>query len=267
MNKFQKLIKAFFLILKKPSLVNLIIDFDLNFKDKVVSNYNLPNGLKKINFREFLKEESTLDAFSFLEGGSIVTDYLLLSALTKKLNKPTCFEIGTWRGESALCMAKHANKVVTLNLSKQELIGLGLSKEYVELQGYLCNRAINIEQLWGNTYNYDFSEHHRAYDLIFVDGDHKYKSVVNDTKIAEKLMKNRNSVIVWHDYGFGTETVRYEVLLGILDGLPKDMHKHLYSVNNALCAIYYPFTVEAMELPYPQQPDQLFTVKINEKST
>jgi predicted O-methyltransferase YrrM len=256
---------VFFLILKKPSLVNLIIDCDLNFKDELIKRYHLPNGLKKINFKEFLKEENTLDSFSFLEGGSIVTDYLLLSALTKKLNKPTCFEIGTWRGESALAMAKHANKVVTLNLSKQELTNFGLSKEYVELQGYLCNKANNIEQLWGNTFNYDFTNHHRCYDLIFVDGDHKYKSVINDTKIAEKLMKNKKSVIVWHDYGFGAETIRYEVLLGILKGLPKDMHKHLYSVNNTLCAIYYPFNVDANELPYPQRPDQLFTVKINEK--
>jgi hypothetical protein len=53
--------------------------------------------------------------------------------------------------------------------------------------------------------------------------------------------------------------------LGILEGLPKDMHKHLYSVNNTLCAIYYPFNVDANELPYPQRPDQLFTVEINEK--
>lgn len=265
MNKFRKLIKAFFLILKRPSLINLIVDYDLNYKDTVIRQYNLPLGLKKINFREFLKEENTLDAFSFLEGGSIVTDYLLLSAVTKKLNNPTCFEIGTWRGESALCMAKHANKVVTLNLSKQELSSLGLSKEYIELQGYLCKKADNIEQIWGNTFNYDFRKHEGLYDLIFVDGDHKYKSVVNDTKIAKKLMKDKNSVIVWHDYGFGTETVRYEVLLGILDGLPEEMHKHLYSVNNTLCAIYYPFNIDASELPYPQIPDQLFTVKINEK--
>ncbi len=264
MNKFQKFLNAFKLIINNPSLLNLIIEHDANFIPKVINKYNINNGLNKIDFKEFLQYENTLDNFSFLEGGSIVTDYLLLTAITKKLNQPKCFEIGTWRGESALSMSKYASEVTTLNLSKDELKKLGFSQDYINLQGILCENVNNIKQIWGNTFNFDFTPHIGKYDLVFVDGDHKYKSVVNDTKIASKLIKDKKSIIVWHDYGFGTETIRWEVLLGILDGLPLEMHKNLYSVNNTLCAIYYPFEVPNQKLIFPQKPNCLYTVKISE---
>ncbi|MFM8964451.1 MAG: hypothetical protein ACKOGD_11485, partial [Sphingomonadales bacterium] len=48
------------------------------------------------------------------------------------------------------------------------------------------------------------------------------------------------SIIVWHDAKSDTEYPRYEVLLGIYNGLPKPMHQHLYLVKNSLCAVYLP---------------------------
>ena len=37
------------------------------------------------------------------------------------------------------------------------------------------------------------------YDLIFVDADHRFESVVNDTQVAMGLLAG-NGVLVWHDY-------------------------------------------------------------------
>jgi hypothetical protein len=37
------------------------------------------------------------------------------------------------------------------------------------------------------------------YDLIFVDADHRFESVVNDTQVALSLLSERG-VLVWHDY-------------------------------------------------------------------
>lgn len=37
------------------------------------------------------------------------------------------------------------------------------------------------------------------YDLIFVDADHRFESVVNDTRVAMSLLA-KDGVIVWHDY-------------------------------------------------------------------
>ena len=61
MGKLKKLIKAFSLILKKPSLLNIILDSaDVN-KQEVINNFNLPEGLKTVdiidllpNFNEFV---------------------------------------------------------------------------------------------------------------------------------------------------------------------------------------------------------------------
>jgi len=265
MGKLTKAVKAFQLILKKPALLNLVLDYEENYKKLVLEKYNLTSGLKRIHFDQFLSEVNTVDPFTFLEGGSLPTDYLLLSALSKKLNRPTCFEIGTWRGESALNMERFAKHVYTLNLSPDELKQLGFDKAYADMQGSMCKGKETITQLWGNSFNFNFEEYKSRCDLVFVDGDHHYKSVVNDTKIAFDLIRNDESVIVWHDYGNGTETVRWEVLLGILDGTPEEKRKHLYAVNNTLCAIYYPYPVESFTASFPQSPENIYKVII-EKS-
>jgi hypothetical protein len=262
MSKIGKAIKAFGLIFKQPSLLNLVLDHEENYKKEVVAKYNLDKGLKRIPFGEFLKETDTIEPFTFLEGGSLPTDYLLLTAMSKKLNKPVCFEIGTWRGESALNMARYASHVNTLNLSREEIKQMGFDSAYADLQGSMCKDHPGITQLWGNSYTFDFSPYKKKNDLVFVDGDHHYKSVVNDTKIAFDLLKDDKSVIVWHDYGNGTETVRWEVLLGILDGTPVEKRKHLYAVNNTLCAVYYPYPVESFTAVYPQTPSSIYKVKI-----
>lgn len=266
MGKIGKALRALQLIFKNPSLLNLVLDHENNYKKEVIKKYNLPAGLKRIHFNEFLNEVNNIEPFTFLEGGSLPTDYLLLAALSKKLNKPDCFEIGTWRGESALNMVRFAEHVHTLNLSPKELNDLGFDNAYGEMQGSMCKGKSNITQLWGNSLNYDFSSHKKKYDLIFVDGDHHYISVVKDTETAFDLLKDDKSVIVWHDYGNGTETVRWEVLLGILDGTPADKRKHLYSVNNTLCAVYYPSAVESFNAVFPQKAETVYNVIIEKSS-
>ncbi|MGZ3920604.1 MAG: class I SAM-dependent methyltransferase [Bacteroidia bacterium] len=265
MTKIGKALKALKLILSKPALLNLVLDFEDNFKKEVVSKYNLTTGLKKIPFSVFLNEVNTIEPFTFLEGGSLPTDYLLLAAMSKKLGEPTCFEIGTWRGESALNMARFAKHVHTLNLAAQELKEMGFDNSYADMQGSLCKGINNITQLWGNSTTFDFSNYKNKCDLVFVDGDHHYKGVVNDTRVAFDLLKDDKSVIVWHDYGNGTETVRWEVLQGILDGTPADKRKHLYSVNNTLCAVYYPYPVESFTAVYPQKAETIYKVIIEKK--
>ncbi|MBA3663580.1 MAG: class I SAM-dependent methyltransferase [Bacteroidetes bacterium] len=265
MNKIGKALKAIRLILAKPALLNLVLDFEDNYKKEVSKKYKLDMGLKKIPFNIFLDEVNTILPFTFLEGGSLPTDYLLLAALSKKLNQPVCFEIGTWRGESALNMARFAKHVHTLNLSKEELSQMGFDEMYGLMQGSMCKDVNHISQLWGNSATFDFSTYKNKCDLVFVDGDHHYPGVVNDTRVAFDLLKDDKSVIVWHDYGNGTETVRWEVLLGILDGTPADKRKHLYSVSNTLCAVYYPYPVESFNAVFPQKAENVYSVMIQKK--
>ena len=36
--------------------------------------------------------------------------------------------------------------------------------------------------------------------MVFVDGVHSFEYVMNDSKIAFKLLRNEKGLIIWHDY-------------------------------------------------------------------
>ena len=39
-------------------------------------------------------------------------------------------------------------------------------------------------------------------DFVFVDGSHSYEYVLNDSRLARRLLrKDGDGIIVWHDYG------------------------------------------------------------------
>jgi predicted O-methyltransferase YrrM len=56
-----------------------------------------------------------------------------------------------------------------------------------------------IIQLFGDTARFDFSPYFGKMDMVFIDGAHTYEYLLNDTKIARKLLKDKG-VILWHDY-------------------------------------------------------------------
>lgn len=49
--------------------------------------------------------------------------------------------------------------------------------------------------------------------------------------------ENGKSIIVWHDYGFDPEGVRYSTLKAILDGIPKITIK-TYIMFQIRCVLY-----------------------------
>ena len=97
-------------------------------------------------------------------------------------------------------------------------------------------------------------------DLVFIDGDHHYESVLKDSATAFSLLKDSGSIIVWHDYTNGPETIRWEVFRGIWEATPADKRKHLYKVANTQCALYYPFPVHSKIAQYPETPEIDFKV-------
>src|SRR5690606_41176729 len=58
----------------------------------------------------------------------------------------------------------------------------------------------------------------------------------SDTENVFKHLIHENSIIVWHDYAYNPEKVRFEVMQGILDGIPKKFHSNIYHVANTMCA-------------------------------
>ena len=95
-----------------------------------------------------------------------------------------------------------------------------------------------------------------------------------DTRNAFKLLKDSQSVIVWHDYGFTPERINWQVFAGILDGCPEERRGDLYQVSNTRCTVYLSRDKDILsryaagyEFPTKtfagfQLPDKTFEVKL-----
>lgn len=261
----SKLISIFLTLLKEPkAILRVLHPTEEESKVKVIDKYGLNNGLKVVALDTFLENKMGVsNPYLFLEGGSLPTDLILLNQLARRQNTQNYFEIGTWRGESAMNVAPYVNQVYTLNLPNEEIKRRGASEEYISQGGMLLNGS-NISQLYGDSQTFDFSPYFNSCELVFVDGDHHYASVVKDSQTALKLLKNEESIIVWHDYGFSPEEIRWEILLAILDSVPISQHQYLYHVSNTKCAIFCQKTLPAEFQIRPLFPKSVFEVTVQQ---
>ena len=266
MNKISKLFKAFSLIISKPYLLNKIIDDEGNKQKYVEDKYNLPDGLPVVDILTlFPNFEDAISPYSFLDGSCLPTDMALLHGLAKKTNCKDYFEIGTWRGESVAIVSDVAENCTTLNLPDEEMRKMNLNEDYIRLHRFFSKDLKNVTHLQANSLTFDFSQFYGKFDFVFVDGDHHYESVLSDTKNAFKLLKDENSIIVWHDYGISPETVRWSVLAGIMDACPPEKRNKIYHVSNTLCAFYTNENFNTYPLKANQAPEKYFSISISSK--
>lgn len=188
-----------------------------------------------------------VEPFAFGAGGSLPTDLLLLRALAHAVPNCRYFEIGTWRGESAANVAAEAAEVVTLNLSAAELAAQGGSPRYIELHGHFSRPLANVLHVEGNSATYDYTSLGGPFDLIFIDGDHTAAAVRRDTELMFQHLVHAATVVVWHDASRQPGEPRWEVLAGIVEGIPATAPGQLVQVSHTLCAVYLP-------TPVPTQP-------------
>lgn len=264
MSKIGKGLRALGKIIKQPSLLNLVIDSNEEWKRYVSKKYPaFAKGLPMVDFNDLFDEFTvTVEPFVFLDGGSMPTDLALLAKLASSINDCRYFEIGTWRGESVANVARFATECYTLNLSKDQMRKRGLNEKYIELHFHLSEGLKNVTQLEGDSREFDFKTLGEEFDLVFIDGDHHYEMVKNDTSKIYENFVTKDSVVVWHDYASNPENVRFEVLAGILDGLPADQHTHLYHFSNSLSAILISRPLNGYMEEAPHKPRNIFTVNI-----
>ena len=267
MNKFTKGITALLQIVRKPWLLNLVLDEDSLWQKRIEKKYGKGYGIKTTPIQPLLNEKGChLPVFAFLDGGSMPTDLALLRSLAVTI--PNChhFEIGTWRGESAANLADVTEECHTLNLSDDEMRSLGWSEKYIELQGFFSKKTGKVVQHHGHSAHFNFQGLNQQFDLVFIDGDHHYDSVKNDTEKVFKHICHKKTMVVWHDAAFTPEKLRHEVIAGILDGTSQALHQHIYHVSNSQCAIYYPGALnESKWLDAPEEPQWQFDVKLGFK--
>lgn len=264
MKKIKKGLNALGSLIRQPSLLNHVISNEDHWKGYIQKRYPLfSRGLPVVHHDSLFDDFNVvIDPYAFLDGGSLPTDLALLVKFAQTMPGCRYFEIGTWRGESVANVARHATQCHTLNLSAREMKKLGMPEKYVNLHFQFSKSLENVVHLEGNSLNYDFAGLDRKFDLVFIDGDHHYETVKNDTvKVFEHLV-HENSVVVWHDYAFNPEKVRYEVLAGILDGLPSEIHPNLYHFSNSLSAFHTTRKVGASLPDPPYEPRTVFTLSI-----
>ena len=263
MGKISKALRAAGLILRRPWLLNLILDSEAAWKDRVHKEYGFENGLPCVPFRHFLGGQTVeIKPYGFLDGGSLVSDLALLKLLAQRYQVKDYLEIGTWRGESVANVASVVEHCITVNLPDSEMQNMGLDEDYIRMHRHFSEHLPNVTHLQAHSHHFDFASLNQKFDMIFIDGDHHSESIAKDTAIAFGLLKDERSIIVWHDYALSPETPRYEVLSGILAACPADERKHLYHIGNTICAVYCRESLPAGPLKVNDHNAEAYTVSI-----
>jgi hypothetical protein len=124
-------------------------------------------------------------------------ELLYVSTVARHMKAKRIFEFGTFLGRTTyhLTYATESTTVTTLNLPP----GPGVT---VHLGGYYkgTERETRIRQILQDSKEFDPTPFAKGIDFIFVDGDHSYEGVKNDTDKAFHMLAP-GGVIMWHDYG------------------------------------------------------------------
>ncbi|MEI6764118.1 MAG: class I SAM-dependent methyltransferase [Bacteroidota bacterium] len=220
------------------------------------------SGMPTINILDLLPDlNESIKSYTYLDGTSNATDILVLKALARKYNNCQYLEIGSFRGESLVNVAEVAAECVSISLSDAEMNELGLV-DHVKLQRFFSKDLKNVLHIKHNSLTYDFSQLNKKFDIIFIDGDHSYKAVKQDTINAFKLLKDESSIIVWHDYGLSFNRENWTTIAAMIDGSPLEKRDKIFHISNTLCSI---FTNQKFEQSFPKLtdiPDKTFTVSI-----
>jgi len=197
-----------------------------------------------------------------MDGSSRTVDLALLKALARRFRACRYLEIGTLRGESILNISQIADECVSVSLSDEEMKQRGWPENYLKNNGFFLHAVPRLTRIGQDSSTLDFSTLGK-FDLVFIDGDHSYKGVLVDTRNAFSVLRDENSIIVWHDYGLEYKIPRWSVMRAILDAAPERERRRIYHVSNTLCAIYVRGELRFSIAIYPEVPNKVFTVRIS----
>jgi len=120
------------------------------------------------------------------------------------------FEIGCNEGKTTRDLAlNYPNKIVYAvdYLGESATLAKEQYRERPEHSKSLCHLARGLPnvRVWNhNSHSFDY-EQLKDVQLIFIDGDHSFEAVKEDTTNALfYLQKNGGGIIAWHDYVLGT---------------------------------------------------------------
>jgi len=266
MGKFGKAIKALLWIARKPVLLNRVLTDEDSWQKYVQRKHGLPNGLPVISMDELVKTGPvTLEPMTFLDGGSLPTDIMLLAGLAEGIKECHYFEIGTWRGESVSAVSSKSKSCTTLCLNDREMRARGIHENTIESHMMFSKGLKNVTQLRGDSRKFDFQSLDQKFDLLFIDGDHHYDFILSDIRNVFKHLVHETSVVVWHDYGFHPDEVRFEVMAAILDGVGANNIDKVYHVAHTKCAIFTGKNYPSRPADFPAIPEEYYSLELTRK--
>lgn len=174
-----------------------------------------------------------------------IEELAILAVITREVQPRNVFEIGTYRGRTALNFALNSPvecRVCTMDLPPAQrdefkrsthtadAALIEASATGVDYRGK--TGAEKIVQLFGDSTSYDFSPYRNQMDIVFVDGAHHLAAVMSDTRNALEMIRP-GGWIIWHDFAnYGDYN---DVTRGILCLLPAD---EIIQVAHTQLAVY-----------------------------
>ena len=147
-------------------------------------------------------------------GGVSDFEAWILSVLAK--SRRNFFEFGTCTGKTAYLFAANSpvdGHIETITLAPNQvgsykpddvdnLIAHQHAIEESRFTEFLYSgtpEAKKISQIFGDSKDFDETNHLSKYDLIFIDGSHAYSYIKSDTNKAMRMIKP-GGIILWHDF-------------------------------------------------------------------
>jgi len=132
-------------------------------------------------------------------------ELMLIVYFARKVNAKKIFEIGTFRGRTALVFAQNTDALIyTLDVDRVPDDASVEDMEYIlpeEKIGALYREAgcSNVVQLWGDSRVFDFTPYYGQMDIVLVDGSKAHMIMLNDLKEALRMV-SQNGIVFVHDY-------------------------------------------------------------------
>ena len=179
-------------------------------------------------------------------GNVTIFELFAINFITAALDPKRLCDIGTFDGRTTLNLAANCppdSRIVTLDLPAEKLADTRFALEDYDKSlvakpssGERFNgrpEAAKLTQVFGDSGYYDFTPFNNSFDLVFVDGSHAYEYVINDSRIALNLLRNKKGAIIWHDY----DNPRWPGVLKGLDELMRtDEFKGIKHIANTTLA-------------------------------
>ena len=183
-----------------------------------------------------------------MQGGGVynpIDELAYLALITRNVRPARVFEIGTFRGRTALNFALNSPPeciVYTLDLPpslrdaaqaathRDDAAIIAKSDTGIDYSGKPGSEK--IQQLLGDSSQFDFSPYFGRMDLVFVDGAHHYSAVESDTKNALQMARV-GGWVVWHDFAnYGDYN---DVTRAVLRLVPA---REVVQIDNTQLAVY-----------------------------